>query len=110
MDDVWLDTVRLARDCGDISSLFPPGITRIWDLPHTLFHAIRTSLHFLRFEELPRDEQPPKGIWLDEDKMKQWWREVEQAREDKYKNPNGGDYRNMPQNALIAEWFGKNVG
>jgi hypothetical protein len=108
VDEAWLETVRLARDCGDISSLFPPGITRLWDLPHTLHSAIRLALIFLRFEELPKEERPPKRMWLDADKMTLWWAEVKRNRDSKSKG--NGSVMDMPQNALMAEIFGANFG
>lgn len=71
-DDAWLDTVRLARDFGDVSSLFPPDFHDLRDLPHSLFEAIRMAALFLGFEELDADEQPPKRIWLVPDKLSAW--------------------------------------
>lgn len=98
MDEAWLSTVRLARDIGDISSLFPPGITRLIDLPFTIHNAISSALSFLSYEELPEDEQPPKRIWLDGKKMKAWWAEVKRLREAEMKGH--GDQANMERNAL----------
>lgn len=108
MDDGWLETVRLARDCGDISSLFPEGIKRLWDLPFTLFNSIGMALTFLSWRELPKEEQPPKHIWLDADKLKSWWAEVERNRELKMKGE--GDMQNMPQNALLKQMLGRSHG
>lgn len=106
LDEGWLETVRIARDCGDISSLFPPGVTRLVDLPHTLHTAIRTALYFLKFEELPKDERPPKHYWLDGEKMTTWWREVEQRREDKMKGD--GAIHDMPSNEdVLKQVFGR---
>jgi hypothetical protein len=99
--------VRIARDCGDISSLFPPGIERLWDLPYTLHQAVRLALYFLSFEELPIKERPPKRIWLNSEKMDAWWSEVKADREAQAKGQ--GSYRDMPQNAFIAEIFGGKV-
>lgn len=110
MDEAWLNTVRLARDLGDISSLFPKGITRLVDLPHTLHAAIRMAMFFVSFEKLPRDEQPPRQIWLDKRKMDEWWKAVEQRREEKY-NPNKVDTSDMPENAMLKELIvGGNFG
>ena len=96
--------MRLARDCGNISSLFPPGVTRLWDLPHTLHAAIRLALYFLKFEEIPEDDdRPPKHLWLDSEKMEQWWIEVKQAQEARYKGESS--LRDMPQNELLNEMF-----
>ena len=109
MDDAWLNTVRIARDLGDISSLFPKGITRLYDLPFTIFHAIRTALVFLSWEvNLSREEMPPRKIWLDNDRLEAWFREVEANRERKAKGE--GDTMSMPQNALLKQMFGRTHG
>lgn len=102
MDEAWLNTVRIARDLGDISSLFPKGITRLVDLPHTIHSAIRTALFYLGFEKLPKDEQPPRRIWLNAEAMEEWWRGVEQRRDEKF-NPNKVDTSGMAQNALLKD-------
>lgn len=102
MDETWLDTVRIARDCGDISSLFPPGVTRLCDLPHTLHRAIRMALYFLSFDNIiEKEDKPPKRIWLDGEKMEEWWRQVEARRE----SPDGREVSKMPQNELLKEMF-----
>lgn len=100
MDETWLDTVRMARDCGNISSLFPPGITQLWQLPYTIHAAIKFALYFLSFENLPYSEDaPPKHIWLDSEKMTEWWRAVKQRREQP------SEVAEMPQNEMLAELF-----
>lgn len=98
--------MRVARDAGDISSLFPPGITSLADMPHTLFEAIRMALHFLGYSELPEEERPPKAIWLDADKMKLWWAEVNANRKAKY-GGGGADLSSMPQNEWVKKLFGR---
>jgi hypothetical protein len=100
VDEAWLDIVRIARDCGDISSLFPPGVTRLCDLPHTIHRAIRMALYFLSFDNIiePQDK-PPKYIWLNGEKMEQWFQAVkERAKSDKGVNE-------MPQNETLKEMF-----
>jgi hypothetical protein len=98
LDEAWLSIVRLARDIGDISSLFPPGITRLIDLPYTIHNAILAALGFLSFEELPEKERPPKKIWLNSKKMKAWWADVKRLREAEAKGQ--GDQSSMDRNAL----------
>lgn len=106
--DAWVDTVRLARDLGDMSLLLPPGITHLMDLPHTMFQAVRNALAFLGFEKLPSDEQPPRDIWMDGKRMKQHIEGVEAARAVKF----GGKANKMSdepidgpteRNALVDE-------
>lgn len=72
-----------------MSLLLPEGIDHVADTPHTLHDAISMGLRWLKFEELPREEVPPKRIWLDNDKMRDWWAKVERAREEKYGRPSG---------------------
>lgn len=98
LDETWLATVRMARDIGDISSLFPPGITRLADMPFTLHDAIFSALSFLTFDELPEKERPPKHIWLNGKKMTAHWAEVKRAR--KAELEGHGDQSNMAKNAL----------
>lgn len=96
--------MRLARDCGNISSLFPEGVTRLCDLPHTIHTAIRMALHFLKFEEMPEEEdRPPKHIWLDADRMDQWWKEVKAAHESRNKGEPA--LRDMDKNKAMEDIF-----
>jgi hypothetical protein len=73
--------VRIARDFGTVDELLPDGIDDVRDTPHVLFEAIRTALVFLSFDELPRNERPPKRIWLDGDALSEWFKQVERDRE-----------------------------
>lgn len=34
----------------------------------------------LSFEELPKDERPPKNIWLDGKKLEEWFKAVDDKR------------------------------
>jgi hypothetical protein len=68
--------VRFARDCGDLSILYPEGIQRLHDLPYTVFDAIKLALVWLGYEELESVDRPPREIWLDNDEMAKWWKAV----------------------------------
>lgn len=97
VSDTWLDHVRLARDLGNLKLLLPEGIDDIWDLPYPLFEAIKLALVFLRYEELPGDEQPPNSIWLDADEMGKWWKAVDRRRKEKYGlKSDDDDIRDVP--------------
>lgn len=39
---------------------------------------------YLAWEELPKDERPPRRIWLDGEDLTDWFKEVERRREEKY--------------------------
>lgn len=103
VDDGWLTLVRIARDSGDVSSLLPPGVRSLYDAPHQFVEAVRLALWFLSFEELPGEEQPPKRIWLNAEKMQAWWAEVRRNRERKMKGE--GDYQSMPENQALRDIF-----
>jgi len=62
--------------------LFPEGVTDISELPYPLFYAIRRALIFLSFEELPKKEQPPRRIWLDNEKLSAHFAQIERDREE----------------------------
>lgn len=105
---MWLDTVRIARDSGDVSSLFPTGVC-LRDLPWTLHRAISLALEFLRFqEELPRDEQPSRSIWFNADAMSEHWKMVEAKRKEKYGDTSSSsDDSDMRKNAYLDEMYVK---
>lgn len=69
---------------GTVSELYPPGIADIRDLPHPWFSAIRQAMVFLSWEELEKEERPPKAIWLDSDALNEWFAAVERRREEKW--------------------------
>lgn len=54
------------------------------DLPHRWWEAIRMATMFISFDELPKEERPPKTIWLDEEKLGAWFQKVEQDRKRRY--------------------------
>jgi hypothetical protein len=99
-DETWLDTVRLARDCGTVAELYPPGIDHLYELPHTLFDAIQQALRFLDFEELPKDERPPKSIWEDTEAMKEHFEAVEARRKEKV---SGNDIEDPVENEAAKD-------
>lgn len=86
---MWLDTIRIARDGGGVAQLLPEGIDSLADAPYTLHQAIRIGLAFLSYEELPKDERPPKSIWMNNKRMEEWWADVDRRREERYGG--GGD-------------------
>lgn len=63
------------------------------DLPFRWFDAIRMAMVFIGFDELAKDERPPRKIWLDEQALKAWFDQVEKDREKKYggKGKGGAD-------------------
>lgn len=74
-----------------MSLLLPDGITHLADLPHNIHDAIRLALGFLSFEELPQKERPPRHIWLDNERMREWSDMVKRMREEEMKGGKGDD-------------------
>jgi hypothetical protein len=100
-DEAWTDTVRLARDFGSVSSLLPDWCRGIHDAPWLLFDAIRSALVFLSFDELPKKEVPPRRIWLDGERLSEWFRQVKINREREMRGDGSSDPEDgeMEQNA-----------
>lgn len=88
---------------GTAHLLFPPGISDIRDLPATHFDAIRTSLMFLGFEEMPEDDAPPRNIWLDDEQLTAHFKRLKDRRK-REAEPNGAQSGGeMKQNALAKD-------
>lgn len=49
-----------------------------------MFNAIRDAIGFLGFDELPKDERPPRSIWDSGKELRRWFKAVEARREEKY--------------------------
>lgn len=73
-----------------MSQLLPEGIDRLDDVPYTYWNALRLALGFLTFSELPKDERPPRSIWMDGDEMRKHWSAVERMRDERYGTGDGG--------------------
>lgn len=58
-----MDTLRIARDFGTVSAILPEGCTGLFDAPFTFVESVRVGLAYLKFQELPEDEAPPRNIW-----------------------------------------------
>jgi hypothetical protein len=60
-----VDTVRLARDIGDVSGLLPTGISSLREIPFQFQQALKAALIYLSFEEMIDEDRPPRSIWSD---------------------------------------------
>lgn len=89
---------------GTASLLFPPGITDIRELPAPHFDALRTSLMFLGFEEMPEEDAPPKRIWLDDEGLTKHFAHLKEKRKAEM-NPNGTQQPSEPmkENSLAKQ-------
>jgi hypothetical protein len=85
-----------------VSAVLPEGVDKLQDVPFPLFDAIRLALGFLNFDELPKDERPPRRIWLDHDAMSAHWAAVERRRKEKYEG-DGGDGGDYEENAAAKD-------
>lgn len=74
-----------------MSSLFPRGVTSLGDLPHTIHEAIVLALQFLRFEEMPKEDRPPRAIWFDGEKLQEHFAAVDKRNEEKYSTDKDGN-------------------
>jgi hypothetical protein len=80
--------------------LFPAGVDDISELAYPHFEAIKRALIFLSFEELPRKEQPPRKIWLDDAKLSAHFEQVRRDREEGEKPGVEGPIEEPVQNDL----------
>ena len=89
---------------GTADLLFPPGCTDIRELPAQLFDAIRTSLMFLGFEEMPEGDAPPKRIWLDNEALTSHFENLK-AKHKAEADPNAPQHTDTPmqQNSLAKD-------
>lgn len=64
---------------GDLLAFWPEGLV---NAPHDLVDALSESLTVLSwFENLPKDEQPPRHIWWSGDLLEQWFEDVRERRD-----------------------------
>jgi hypothetical protein len=85
-----------------VSVLLPEGVSKLHDIASPMFDAIRMALGFLHFDELPKDERPPRRIWMDPDAMGEHWAKVERIRKEKY-GGDGDDDGDYEDNAAAKE-------
>lgn len=86
-----------------MSLLLPDGITHLADLPNTMFDALRLALSFLQFDELPKDERPPRRIWLDPERMSEWWKAVEKRRDERIKGDGSSEIDDPVSNSAARD-------
>ena len=67
-----------------MSAVLPEGIDHLADCPYTLHQAIVFALRVLDYEDFPIEERPPKRIWMDNEKINEWFKKVERDRKKKY--------------------------
>jgi hypothetical protein len=104
--------VRLARDTGSMSDLYPPGVSSLLDLPAPLYDAIRKALIFAGFDEIPDEDRPPREIWLNSRKLREFFAEVRRKRKAGVRGddwPSEGDIEDPVTNPLATE-LRKSVG
>lgn len=82
--------MRIARSMGGIEALLPQGIDSMLDLPHPIFTAIRSGSVLVSFDELPKDEQPPRWMYDDNEALRDWFVEVERKRDAELAKAGGG--------------------
>jgi hypothetical protein len=73
------------------------------DCPYTLFAAIRRAMFYLSFDELPKEERPPKRIWDDDEAIEEWFAAIERKRKRDMTTPQVDD---PVQNELTKDFVG----
>lgn len=64
---------------GDFSAFFPDGVI---EAPYDIVLALNVALVVLSwFENLPRNEQPPRHIWWSDELIDEWFKSVREERE-----------------------------
>lgn len=90
---------------GDFSDLFPDGIQ---EAAYDHVTAVNLALQVLSwFENLPKDEQPPRHIWWSEKLLDQWFADVREQRSAGPGQKAKSSYQSaqdvpMEQNELVA--------
>lgn len=82
----------------------PDWCDGIHDMPYLLFDRLLMARVFISYDEvLPKEEQPPKRIWLDTKKLKVWFEEVDRKREAKMKGDSSEIEGPVDRNPAAAE-------
>lgn len=68
-----------------MSELLPDGVSDLRDAPHALIAGLGRALLILSFEELPKDERPPRRAWSDDEALADHFKGVERRREQEFK-------------------------
>jgi len=59
----------------------PKGTSHLVDCPWRFVTALSHAMRILSyFKNLPKDEIPPKNIWLDDEKLTKWFKGIDKAR------------------------------
>lgn len=72
-------------------------------MPYPLFEAIQLALHFLQYEELPKDERPRPEIWMEPKEMKDHWSAVEARRKAKWGDKDSDRMADEPIDGPVSE-------
>lgn len=79
-----------------MESIFPGKVESVEDVPWEFTYVLNHALRILNWQEnLVDDEVPPKWMWLFEDELEKWFKEVDRARKEKFgrgddEEPEGG--------------------
>lgn len=81
-----------------MSDLLPAGIRQLRDAPYPLQRAVKRALMFLSFEELPEEDVPPRNIWLANDELADWFKDVRRRQKERM---GGKEIEDERQNSAI---------
>ena len=78
-----------------MTTLYPPGVTSVCDVPFDLQYAIEHAQRILSWQEnIPSEDHPPRWMWDFEDELESHFELVKQRRDEKY---GGGGSSTAPQ-------------
>lgn len=76
------------------------------DCPWDLVVAVNQALMVISwFENLPKDEQPPRHIWWSDKLLDEWFRDVQDRREERYGSKKRTSYEEATDVPMVENEF-----
>lgn len=76
----------MAMKFSSLTTLIPDGYNKLMDVPWTIMYAIQYAMMILSWSSLPEDERPPKEIWRNDEKLKEWFKGINDRKYPSIKN------------------------
>lgn len=73
--------VDMAMKFGSLKSILPDGIKSLIDAPWSIVAAIQYAMMIISWHSLPSEEQPPREIWQNDEKIIKWFEAIKRHRE-----------------------------
>lgn len=95
---------RAARKSGNGSLLWPEGCESIEEVPVEVIQAVEHAFKILDwYENMTKDEVPPRWMWTVDHELDLWFEEVERQREEKYGGRSEDESAGMMSNELAEQ-------